>query len=48
MLFVNDNKIFSDEDFNSVTLFGGEMGILSADQDDPETIIHVRPTYGLG
>ena len=55
-LFSNDNIIFVNEDFNYVTFFSDEMGILSVDlnnvnlddvnfdEGDPETIIHVKLT----
>ena len=54
-LFSNDDILFFDEDSNSVTSFGGEIGILSVDldrinlddvnfhEDDPETIIQDTP-----
>ena len=32
-LFAYDNTIFINEDTNNVTFFGGEMGILSIDQE---------------
>ena len=53
-LFSNNDIIFVNEVSNYVTLFSNEMGILSAglsninlddvnfDEDDPETIIHIR------
>ena len=54
-LFSSDDILFFDEDCNSVTSFGGEIGILSVDldrinlddvnfhEDDPETIIQDTP-----
>ena len=53
-LYLDDNIIYFDEDSNDVTFFCNEMSILSIDlnsinlddtnhnEDDPETIIHVR------
>ena len=44
-LFVDDDIIFINEDFNSVTFGGGEMDILSADLDKinlHDTIFHAR------
>ena len=53
-LFSNNDIIFVNEVSNYVTLFSNEMGILSVDlsninlddvnfdEDDPETIVHVR------
>ena len=53
-LFSNDSIIFVNEDSNNITLLSDEMGFLSVDlnninlddanfdEDDPETIIHVR------
>ena len=52
-LFVNSDIILIKENFNNLTIFCGEMDILSVDldkiniddtnfdEDDPETIIHV-------
>ena len=54
VLFSNDDIVFFDEDFGSVTFFTNQMGILSVDlykiyfdnvnfyQNDLENIIHVR------
>ena len=54
ILFPNDDIIFIDEDSNNATFFSDEMDVLSvdlnninpddvnSDEDDPETIIHVR------
>ena len=53
-LFANDDIIFINEGSNNVKFFGGEIGILSVDldktnlndvnfdEDNPETISHVR------
>ena len=53
-VYSNDNIVFSNEHCNNVTFSSVEMGILSVDlnnvnlndvnfdEDDPETIIHVR------
>ena len=53
-LFANDDVIFINEGSNNVKFFGGEIGILSVDldktnlndvsidEDNPETISHVR------
>ena len=54
VLFSNDDIVFFDEDFGSVTFFTNQMGILSVDlykiyfdnvnfyENDLENIIHVR------
>ena len=54
VLFSNDDIVFFDEDFRSVTFFTNQMGILSVDlykiyfdnvnfyENDLENIIHVR------
>ena len=54
-IFSNNYIIFVNEDANSVKFFSGEMGLFSVDhnkinldvhdfdEDDPKTIIHVRP-----
>ena len=54
VLFSNDDIVFFDEDFRSVTFFTNQMGILSVDlykiyfdnvnfyEKDLENIIHVR------
>ena len=53
-LFVKGDIIFVNEDYNNVTFFSDELHILSVDlininlddinfeEDDPETIVHVR------
>ena len=53
-VYSNDNIVFSNEDCNNVTFSSVDMDILSVDlnnvnlndvnfdEDDPETIIHVR------
>ena len=54
VLFSNDDIVFFDEDFRSVTFFTNQMGILSVDlykiyfdnvnfyENDLESILHVR------